>query len=51
MRFAIRIMEEFGSENLWQSIAVTSSILLLIYGGYFLVTWFSVRGIIREKQE
>ncbi|MBR5366898.1 MAG: ABC transporter permease [Clostridia bacterium] len=51
MKFAIRIMEEFGSENLFQSIAFTSAILLLIYGGYFLVTYFSGRGIIRDKQE
>ncbi len=51
MKFAIRIMEEFGTENLFQSIAVTSSILFLIYGGYFLVTYFSGRGIIRDKQE
>jgi len=51
MKFAIRVMEDFGTENLFQSIAVTSAILLLIYGGYFLVTYFSGRGIIRDKQE
>lgn len=50
MRFAIRIMEEFGSENLWQSIAVTSAILLLIYGGYYLVTFLTGREIIRERK-
>ena len=50
MKFAIGLMEEFGTENLFQSIAVTSSILFLIYGGYFLVTYFSGRGIIRDNR-
>lgn len=50
MRFAVRILEIFGTENIFESVAFTSLFLLLIYGGYFLITFFCSKGIIKERK-
>lgn len=49
IRFAVQFLEVFGMEKIWESIAATLVIILLIYGGYFLVTLYSSRQIIKEK--
>ncbi len=49
MKFATFVLESFGTEDLWKSIAVTSAVLLLIYGGYFLITFMSSKRIIKEN--
>lgn len=49
MKFAMFILEVFGTEKLAESVLSTSAIILLIYGGYFLITYFCGRAIIREK--
>ena len=49
MKFAMFILEVFGTEKLVESVLSTSVIILLIYGGYFLITYFCGRAIIREK--
>ena len=49
MKFAIKVIETFGTEGIWESVGLTSVILLIIYGGYFLVTYFNSRSIIRQK--
>ncbi|MCR5521899.1 MAG: hypothetical protein K6F44_08370, partial [Lachnospiraceae bacterium] len=49
MKFATYVLESFGTEGLRQSIIVTSAALLLIYGGYFLITFLSGKRIIREN--
>ena len=49
MKFATYVLEAFGTEGLWMSILITSVILLLIYGGYFLITFMSSRRIVRDK--
>lgn len=51
MRFAARIMETFGTEGVWESVGLTLVILFLIYGGYFLITFFNSRWIIRGREE
>lgn len=49
MKFATYFLEVFGTEKMGESIASTSIIILLIYGGYFLVTYFCSKGIIKGK--
>ena len=50
MKFASFFLEVFGTEKIGLSVGVTSVILLLIYGGYFLITYFCSKGIIRERR-
>ena len=48
--FASSIIEIFGSDGLLASIPMTVSMIVLIYGGYFLLTYISSKRIISEKQ-
>lgn len=50
MKFAVQILEVFGTEKMGPSIAATSVMILLIYGGYFLVTYFCSKGIIKDRK-
>lgn len=50
MKFAAFFLEIFGTEKMAESIAATSVIILLIYGGYFLITYFCSKGIIKERK-
>lgn len=49
MKFAMFILEVFGTEKLMESVLSTSLIIILIYGGYFLITYLCSRSIISEK--
>ncbi len=49
MKFAGYFLEIFGTEKIGISVLLTVVIILVIYGGYFLVTYYCSRGIIREK--
>ncbi len=49
IQFAVKILEIFGTEELLPSIIMTSIFLLLIYGGYFLITYYCSKSIIKEK--
>ena len=42
------IFEVFGSEGLGLSIAITAVIIILVYGGYFLLTYFTSKRIIAD---
>ena len=48
--FASSIIEIFGSDGLLASIPMTVSMIVLIYGGYFILTYISSKRIISEKQ-
>jgi len=50
MKFSIFFMQFFGTEGIFQSVLLTSAILLLIYGGYFLITFLCSRNIIRGRR-
>ncbi|HOR22055.1 MAG TPA: ABC transporter permease, partial [Ruminococcus sp.] len=50
MKFAVYFLEVFGTDRIASSIAATSVILLLIYGGYFLVTYLCSKNIVRSKR-
>lgn len=49
IQFCIRILESIGKTGLLSSILMTAAFILLIYGGYFLLTYFCSRNIIREN--
>ena len=50
MKFAISVLSAFGTDNIMQSVIATSAVILAIYGGYFLITYFSSRGIIKDRK-
>ena len=47
--FCSYIIETFGNEQLLNSIIMTAIFIVVIYGGYFLITYFSSKNIIKEK--
>ena len=49
IKFAVQVLEVFGNEQLLPSIITTVIVLSFIYGGYFLVTYFSSKNIIKER--
>ena len=50
LTFAIKILSYIGTEGLVPSIIMTVIFLVVIYGGYFLLTFLSSKRIISEKQ-
>ncbi|GEM_PF-6010434 len=40
------ILETFGTEAMHQSIGTSAVILLMIYGGYFFITYFSSKNTV-----
>ncbi|MBP3635660.1 MAG: ABC transporter permease [Bacilli bacterium] len=48
IKFAISILEVFGDEQLLPSIIMTSVFIIFIYGGYFLITYYCSKNIIKE---
>ena len=51
MKFSMLILEIFGTEKLTESIIFTAVMVAIIYGGYFLITYFCGKSIIRDKAE
>ncbi|MBQ7635826.1 MAG: ABC transporter permease [Lachnospiraceae bacterium] len=49
MKFAISLLETAGTTNTLQSLILTCIILLAIYGGYFIITYFSSKNIIKNR--
>ena len=49
LAFAINILSYIGTDGLLPSIIMTASLLVIIYGGYFTITYFSSKRIISEK--
>ncbi len=47
--FCSFIISTFGNEQLLPSIIMTAIFLIAIYGGYFLITYFCSKNIIKEK--
>ena len=50
LTFALNILSYIGTDGLSSSIIMTVVLLAVIYGGYFLLTYFSSKRIISEKQ-
>lgn len=49
IRFAVKILEVFGTEELLPSIIMTTIFIVVIYGGYFLITYYCSKNIIKER--
>ncbi len=49
IKFAMVILEVFGDEQLLLSIIITSVFIVFIYGGYFLITYYCSKNIIKER--
>ena len=49
IKFAKKILGTMGISGLTSSITITFIFLVLIYGGYFLLTYFASKNIIRER--
>lgn len=49
MKFSMLILESIGTKGLTASIAMTVIFLLVIYGGYFLVTYYCSKSIIKNR--
>ena len=47
--FAMKILEVFGNEQLLSSIIMTAIFIVIIYGGYFLITYYCSKNIIKER--
>lgn len=47
--FIDKILASFGKSNLLPSIGMTALVILAIYGGYFIATYFGSKAIIKEK--
>lgn len=49
LMFAMQVLEVFGDEQLLPSIIMTSIFIVFIYGGYFLITYYCSKNIIKER--
>ena len=49
IRFASIVLSTFGDEQLLPSIIMTALFLIAIYGGYFILTYFCSKSMIKEK--
>ena len=47
--FCDYILATFGNEELLKSIVMTASLIVVIYGGYFFITYYCSKNIIKEK--
>lgn len=47
--FAMKVLEVFGNEQLLPSIIMTAIFIVIIYGGYFLITYYCSKNIIKER--
>ena len=47
--FCNYILETFGNEGLLPSIIMTAIFVIIIYGGYFIITYLCSKNIIKEK--
>lgn len=50
IKFCIFLLETFGKEQMLASVFMTMLFLIFIYGGYFLITYYCSKNIIKEKR-
>ncbi len=48
IKFSCYILETFGKDGLLPSIIMTAIFIIIIYGGYFLITYYCSKNIIKE---
>ena len=50
IKFCMFLLETFGKEEMLASVFMTMIFLIIIYGGYFLITYYCSKNIIKEKR-
>lgn len=50
IRFAVNVLEIFGTEGLLPSIIMSCVFIIIIYGGYFIITYLCSKNIIKEQR-
>lgn len=50
IKFCVNILETFGTTGLLPSIMMTALFIIVIYGGYFLITYYCSKNIIKERR-
>ncbi|MBP5152257.1 MAG: ABC transporter permease [Lachnospiraceae bacterium] len=50
LKFAMNVFEVLGMDKLVGPVTATAIIIVLVYGGYFLITYFSDKAIIRTRR-
>ena len=50
IKFCVFLLETFGKEEMLASVFMTMLFLVLIYGGYFLITYYCSKNIIKERK-
>ena len=50
IKFCLYLLETFGEEEMLASVFMTMIFLILIYGGYFIITFYCSKNIIKEKR-
>ncbi|MDO4942928.1 MAG: ABC transporter permease [Lachnospiraceae bacterium] len=50
IRFCTMLLETFGKEKIMQSVLETAGIIVLIYGGYFLITYLCSKNMIQKNR-
>lgn len=50
IKFCVFLLETFGKEQMLASVFMTMLFLIFIYGGYFLITYYCSKNIIKEKR-
>ncbi len=49
LKFCNTILETFGNEQLWISLLMTMGVLVVIYGGYFVITYYCSKNMIKAR--
>jgi len=49
IQFCTKLLETLGNEKMMQSVLETAGIIVLIYGGYFLITYLCSKNMIQNK--
>lgn len=49
LKFCKYVLMTFGNEDMVKSITMTAVFLIIIYGGYFLITYFCSKNIIKDR--
>lgn len=50
IKFCTILLETFGKEEMLASVGMTMLFLIIIYGGYFLITYYCNKNMIKEKR-
>lgn len=50
LKFTERVLQDVGDEDMLNSVGITALVIILIYGGYFLITYLCSKSMIRKEE-